>query len=315
MRALLLALAFSTAWAQDYPSKNVRIIVPSAPGGGYDVIGRLLAERLSQEFPQPFVVENRVGGGTVLGTQTAATAPADGHTLLVGGLANMAFNLAMHSDLRYHPVSDFTPVAMVGAFTYALVVRKDLPVSNLKEFIAHARANPGKLNIATSGVGTGQHVAALLLGRFAEIDLQVINYKGAQPAYVDLLAGRTDLFFDNTTTARPFIADGRVKPLVTSGSVRDALLPDVPTVAEAGLKEFVLDSWLGLFAPAKTPPPVVERLRVATLKGLEHPDVRRRLEASGWRLMSMSLEETRAFVRREAEKWPGVLRQAGLKPE
>jgi tripartite-type tricarboxylate transporter receptor subunit TctC len=164
-------------------------------------------------------------------------------------------------------------------------------------------------------VGTGQHVAALLLKRFADIDLQVINYKGAQPAYVDLLAGRTDLFFDNTTTARPFIADARVRPLVTSGSVRDALLPDVPTVAEAGLKEFVLDSWLGLFAPAKTPAPVVERLRVATLKGLEHPDVRRRLETSGWRLMPMSAEETRAFVRREAEKWPGVLRQAGLKPE
>ena len=315
MRFLLLALVFSTACAQDYPTKNVRIIVPSAPGGGYDVIGRLLAERLSQEFPQPFVVENRVGGGTVLGTQTAAPAPADGHTLLVGGLANMAFNLAMHSDLRYHPVNDFTPVAMVGAFTYALVVRRDLPVANLKELTAHARANPGKLNIATSGVGTGQHVAALLLKRFAEIDLQVINYKGAQPAYVDLLAGRVDLFFDNTTTARPFIADGRVKPLVTSGSVRDALLPDVPTVTEAGLKEFVLDSWLGLFAPAKTPASAVERLRAATLKGLENPDVRRRLEANGWRVMSMTAEETRAFVRREAEKWPGVLRQAGLKPE
>ena len=308
-------MGLSAALAQDYPTKNVRIIVPSAPGGGYDVIGRLLAERLSQEFPQPFVVENRVGGGTVLGTQTAAGAPADGHTLLVGGLANMAFNLAMHSDLRYHPVNDFTPVAMVGAFTYALVVRKDLAASNLAQLISHAKANPGKLNIATSGVGTGQHVAALLLKRFADIDLQVINYKGAQPAYVDLLAGRTDLFFDNTTTARPFIADGRVRPLVTSGSVRDALLPDVPTVAEAGLTEFVLDSWLGLFAPAKTPAPVMERLRAATLKGLEHPDVRRRLETSGWRLMPMTAEETRAFVRREAEKWPAVLRQAGLKPE
>lgn len=312
---LLLVLGASTALAQDYPSKTVRIIVPSAPGGGYDVIGRLLAERLSQEFPQPFVVENRVGGGTVLGTQTAAAAPGDGYTLLVGGLANMAFNLAMHSDLRYHPVNDFTPVAMVGAFTYALVVRKDLPVASLAELVRHARAHPGKLTIATSGVGTGQHVSALLLKRFGEVDLLVINYKGAQPAYIDLMAGRVDLFFDNTTTARPFIADRRVKPLVTSGSVRDALLPDVPTVAEAGMKEFVLDSWLGLFAPARTPAAVVERLRAATLKGLENPEARRRLEASGWRLMSMSAEETRAFVRREAEKWPAILRQAGLKPE
>ena len=313
--ALAFALCAPAALAQDYPSRTVRIIVPSAPGGGYDVIGRLLAERLSRELTHPVVVENRVGGGTVLGTQTAAAAPADGYTLLVGGLANMAFNLAMHKDLRYHPTADFTPVAMVGAFTYALVARKDLPVSNLAQLIEHARANPGKLTIATSGVGTGQHVSALLLKRFADIDLLVVNYKGAQPAYVDLLAGRVDLFFDNTTTARPFIADGRVKPFVTSGSMRDRLLPDVPVVSEAGLKDFVLDSWLGLFAPAKTPAPVMERLRAATLKAVDNADVRRRLEANGWRIMSMPAEETRAFVRAEAEKWPALLRQAGIRSD
>ena len=317
MRAAILCavLAASAALAQDYPAKTVRIIVPSAPGGGYDVIGRLLAERFSRDFAQAFVVENRPGGGTLVGTQAAASAPADGHTLLVGGLANMAFNLALHTDPRYHPVSDFAPVAMVGAFTYALVARKDLPASSLGQLVEHARANPGKLTIATSGVGTGQHVSALLLRRFADVDLLVITYKGAQPAYIDLLAGRVDLFFDNTTTARPFIADGRVRPLVTSGSVRDALLPEVPTAAEAGLRDFVLDSWLGLFTPAKTPQAVVERLRAATLRAVENPDVRRRLEASGWRIISMSLEETRAFVNREAEKWPAILRQAGIKPE
>ena len=316
-RALLAAigLAACAALAQEYPTRTVRIIVPSAPGGGYDVIGRLLAERFSQDFAQAFVVENRPGGGTLVGTQAAASAPADGHTLLVGGLANMAFNLALHTEPRYHPVSDFAPVAMVGAFTYALVARKDLPASSLGQLVEHARANPGKLTIATSGVGTGQHVSALLLRRFADVDLLVITYKGAQPAYIDLLAGRVDLFFDNTTTARPFIADGRVKPFVTSGSVRDALLPEVPTAAEAGLQDFVLDSWLGLFTPAKTPQAVVERLRAATLRAVENPDVRRRLEASGWRIMSMSSEETHAFVKREAEKWPAILRQAGIKPE
>jgi tripartite-type tricarboxylate transporter receptor subunit TctC len=312
---LVCALCVSSAFAQDYPARTVRIIVPSAAGGGYDVIGRLLGERLSQEFGQAFVVENRPGGGTLVGTQVAAAAPADGHTLLVGGLANMAFNLALHTEPRYHPVSDFAPVAMVGAFTYALVARKDLPASSLGQLVDYARANPGKLTIATSGVGTGQHVSALLLRRFADIDLLVITYKGAQPAYVDLLAGRVDLFFDNTTTARPFIADGRVRPYVTSGPVRDALLPEVPTAAEAGLPDFVLDSWLGLFAPARTPPAVIERLRSATLKGVQNVDVRRRLEASGWRIISMSLEETRAFVKREAEKWPAILRQAGIKPE
>jgi tripartite-type tricarboxylate transporter receptor subunit TctC len=316
-RSLLaaLVLAACAAFAQEYPARTVRIIVPSAPGGGYDVIGRLLAERFSQDFGQAFVVENRPGGGTLVGTQAAASAPADGHTLLVGGLANMAFTPGLHKEPRYDPVSDFAPVAMVGAFTYALVARKDLPLSNLAQVVAYARANPGKLTIATSGVGTGQHVSALLLKRFAGIDLLEVLYKGAQPAYIDLLAGRVDLFFDNTTTARPFIADGRVRPLVTSGSVRDALLPEVPTAVEAGLQDLVLDSWLGLFAPARTPSGVIERLRAATLKAVDNVEVRRRLEVNGWRIISMSPEETRAFVKREAEKWPAILRQAGIKPE
>ena len=313
--ALLALLVFGAARAQDYPAKPVHIIVPSTPGGGYDVIGRVLAERLQAELGQPFVVENRAGGGTLIGTQAVASAAPDGYALLIGGLANMAFNPGLHRDLRYDPVRDFAPVAMVGAFTYALVGRRDLPLATLREVIAYARANPGKLSIATSGTGTGQHVSALMLERFAGIDLLEVSYKGAQPAYLDLLARRVDLFFDNTTTARPFIADGRVKPYVTSGSERDALLPNVPTAAQAGLPELVLDSWIGLFAPAKTPPAVIERLRAATLKALAEPDARRRLENTGWRIISMTPEGTRAFVASEAQKWPAFLRQAGIKPE
>jgi len=310
-----LALVTSLAFAQDYPKRPVHIIVPSTPGGGYDVIGRLLAERLSPQLGQPFVVENRAGGGTLVGTQAVATAPPDGYTLLVGGLANMAFNPGLHKEVRYDPVRDFAPVAMVGAFTYALIGRKDLPPADLKALISHARASPGKLTIATSGIGTGQHISALMLKRFAQLDLLEVSYKGAQPAYLDLLAGRVDVFFDNTTTARPFIADGRVKPYCTSGSARDALLPDVPTASEAGLHELVLDSWIGLFAPAKTAPSVIERLRAAIGRALGEPDGRRRLEANGWRIMAMSLEETRAFVKREAEKWPAFLQQAGIRPD
>ena len=310
-----LALVTSVALAQDYPTRPVHIIVPSTPGGGYDVIGRLLAERLPPLLGQPFVVENRAGGGTLVGTQAVATAAPDGYTLLVGGLANMAFNPGLHKDVRYDPVRDFAPVAMVGAFTYALIGRKDLPPPSLKALVDYARANPGKLAIATSGIGTGQHISALMLKRFADIDLLEVSYKGAQPAYLDLLAGRVDLFFDNTTTARPFIADGRVKPYCTSGSARDALLPEVPTASEAGLQDLVLESWIGVFAPAKTPTIVIERLRAAIGKALAEAEVRRRLQATGWRIMAMSLEETRAFVKREAEKWPALLRQAGIRPE
>src|SRR5882672_4836057 len=176
-------LVASTVPAQGYPTRPVRIIVPSAPGGGYDFIGRLLAERLPTELGQVFIVENRVGAGTLIGTQAAAAAPPDGYTLLVGGLANMAFNPGLHKDPRYDPVRDFAPVAMVGAFTYALIGRKDLPAASLKELVGYARANPGKLSIATSGIGTGQHISALMLKRFADIDLLEVSYKGAQPAY------------------------------------------------------------------------------------------------------------------------------------
>jgi tripartite-type tricarboxylate transporter receptor subunit TctC len=317
MRFVVAALLFAAcaAFAQPYPAKPVRIIVPSAPGGGYDFIGRLFGEKLGAELGQPFIVENRVGAGTLIGTQAAATSAPDGYTLLVGGLANMAFNPGLHTDPRYNPVSDFAPVALVGTFTYALVARKDLAQSTLREVLDYARAHPGKLTIATSGIGTGQHVSAVLLKRLANVDLLQIAYKGAQPAYVDLVAGRVDLFFDNTTTARPFIADGRVKPIVTSGSVRDALLPHVPTGREAGLEGLVLDSWIGLFAPAKTPKPVMQRLRAATLKVMDAADTRQRFQTGGWREISMSPEETEAFIRSEAQKWPTFLKQAGIRAE
>jgi tripartite-type tricarboxylate transporter receptor subunit TctC len=316
MRFLAACLfAACSAFAQTYPAKPVRVIVPSAPGGGYDFIGRLLGEKLGTELGQPFIVENRVGAGTLIGTQTAATSAPDGYTLLVGGLANMAFNPGLHKDPRYNPVTDFAAVALVGAFTYALVARKDLAQSTLRDVLDFARAHPGKLTIATSGIGTGQHVSAVLLKHLAKVDLLEIAYKGAQPAYLDLLAGRVDLFFDNTTTARPFIADGRVKPIVTSGSVRDALLPQVPTGREAGVDGLVLDSWIGLFAPAKTPKPVVQRLRAATLKVMDAADTRQRFQTGGWREISMSPEETEVFIRSEAQKWPTFLKQAGIRAE
>ncbi len=207
--AFFLLLAASGAFAQDYPTKPVRIIVPTAPGGGYDFIARTMGEKLAQEMGQSFTVENRTGAGTLVGTQAAASAPADGYTVLVGGLANMAFNAGLYKDPRYNAVTDFTPVALVSSNTYMLVARKDLAQSGLRELLEFARKNPGKLTIATAGTGTGQHVAALLLKRLAKADILEIAYKGAQPAYTDLLGSRVDLFFDNTTTAKPFVDDGR----------------------------------------------------------------------------------------------------------
>ena len=311
----VVCLGIASAAAQTYPAKPVKIIVPTAAGGGYDFIARLLSEKLSADLGQGFIVENRTGAGLVVGSQAAATAPPDGYTLLIGGLANMAFSPALFKSIGYDPVTDFVPVAIVGAFAYALVGRKDLPQKSLKEVIDFARKNPGKLTIAHAGTGSGQYVAAVMLKQLAKIDVLEVPYKGAQPAYTDLLAGRVDLFFDNTTTTRPFVADGRVNAIITSGTERDALLPNVPTGREAGLEGMVLDSWIGLFAPAKTPKPVVERLRAATLKAVEAPDTRKRLETNGWRMLSMPEAETQTFVRSEAQRWPKFLQQAGVKPE
>ena len=316
-RATLAAAAFACmpAMAQTYPAKPIKVIVPTAPGGGYDAIGRLLADKLAPELGQPLVVENRTGSGTVVGTQVAAQAPADGYTLLIGGLANIAFNPGLYEKLPYKPSTDFVPVALVGTFSYTLVARKDLPQSTLREIIDFAKANPGKLTIATGGTGTGQHVAAALFTNLAKIDILEVPYKGAQAVYTDLFGGRVDLFFDNTATARPFVDGGRAKPIVTSNSGRDPQMPQVPDGREAGLPGLVLESWIGLFAPASTPQPVIEKLRTAVSKVMQNPDVLKRLETSGIRPISMTPKETERFVKAESEKWAQFLRNAGIKAE
>jgi tripartite-type tricarboxylate transporter receptor subunit TctC len=311
------AAALASPWlhAQAYPSRPVRIIVPTTPGGGYDNLGRLVAERLSPELGVGVVVENRTGGGTLVGTQVAAAATPDGYTLVVGGLANMALNAGLYKNPQYNPATDFIPITLVASFSYCLVARRDLPQSTLAELLAYARANPGKLNMATGGTGSGQHVAAVMLRRLGNIQMVEIPYKGAQAAYTDLVGGRVDLFFDNTTTAQPLIEAGRIKAIATSGSQRDKSLPGVPTATEAGLPGMVLESWLGIFAPARTPPAAVNRLREAMSRVVAQPDLRKRLEDGGWRMLDQDAASTEQFVRAEAERWPTFLREAGISGE
>lgn len=317
-RTALIAATFAIgpAMAQTYPAKPIKVIVPTAPGGGYDAIGRLVADNLAPELGQPLVVENRTGSGTVVGTQVAAQAPADGYTLLVGGLANMAFNPGLYDKLPYK-ATEFVPVALVGTFSYTLVARKDLPQSSLREVIDFAKANPGKLTIATggTGTGTGQHVAGALFNNLAKVDILEVPYKGAQAVYTDLFGGRVDLFFDNTATARPFVDGGRAKPIMTSNSGRDPLMPQVPDGRDAGLPGLVLESWIGLFAPAQTPQPVIEKLKAALAKVMQSPDVLKRLETSGIRPISMAPKDTESFVKAESDKWAQFLRNAGIKAE
>jgi tripartite-type tricarboxylate transporter receptor subunit TctC len=309
------ALASPALFAQAYPNRPVRIIVPTTPGGGYDNLGRWVSEKLSPELGVGVVIENRTGGGTLVGTQVAAAAAPDGYTLVVGGLANMALNGGLYKNPQYDAAADFVPIALVASFSYCLVARRDLPQNTLAELLAYARANPGKLNMATGGTGSGQHVAAVMLRRLANIQMVEIPYKGAQAAYTDLVGGRVDLFFDNTTTAQPLIEAGRIKAIATSGTRRDASLPNVPTATEAGLDGLVLESWLGIFAPSRTPAAVVSRLREAMAKVSAAPDLRKRLEDGGWRMLDLDPASTERFVRAEAERWPKFLREAGISGE
>jgi tripartite-type tricarboxylate transporter receptor subunit TctC len=315
MAAAAFALASGVASARDFPLHALKIIVPSSPGGGYDYLARVYAEKLPAELGQPIVVENRTGSGTLVGTQVAAAAAPDGHTLLVGGLANLALNIGLFDKPGYDPIAEFTPVGMVGSITYTLVARKDLPQNTVAEVIAEARAHPGKLVMAAAGMGSGQHVGAALFETLARVDMLNVQYKGAQPVYTDLLAGRVDLFVDNTTTARPLVDSGRIKALATTGEVRDRLLPNVPTGLESGIDGLVLESWFGLFVSTRTPPAALETLRRAFARVSADPDLRGRFESSGWRMSTLNPTESARLMRTEIDRWVPLLRKAGIKAE
>ena len=209
--SLLSGLHSAPTQAQEYPARPIRIIAPSTPGGGFDLVARVLGNQLSQQMGQQIVVENRPGGGTLLGTQTIARAPADGYHLLVGGLSNFALNMGLYKQPGYDPVADFIPLRIVVSHSYTLIARKDLAQSTLKDVFAFARANPGKLTIGSSGPGSGQYILAMFVRGLGNVDILMVPYKGAQPVYQDLLAGRVDLFFDNSTTTRPYLQSGQAK--------------------------------------------------------------------------------------------------------
>jgi tripartite-type tricarboxylate transporter receptor subunit TctC len=313
--ALALAVFVAVATAQDYPNRPVKIIAPNPPGGGFDFVARVAAERLSAQVGQQFIVENRVGSGTVVGTTAAARSAPDGYTLVVGGLSNIALNPGLYKELSYDPLVDFTPVGLIATYSYTLVGRKDLPQSTLKELVEYARANPGKINFAVGGPGTGQQIGAAILAKLTGTSFHFVPYKGAGAVYPDLLGGRVDLFYDLTGTARPYIEGGQVKGIATSSAQRNPLLPAVPTINESGVATLEMETWFGLFAPAKTPQPILERLRAETAKVVEHPEVVARFEKATGRVVRMSPEATDTYVKAEIAKWTRLVREAGITAE
>jgi tripartite-type tricarboxylate transporter receptor subunit TctC len=309
---VLLALDAGMARAQSaYPDRPVKIIVPIGAGGSYDLVGRYLADVLSKRTGQAFFVENKPGAGTVVGTQAAAESEPDGYTLLVGGLSNMAFNSALYSKLAYDPLKDFVPVALVYRFGYVMVGRKELPQANLAEIVAAAKSSPGSITVATAGVGTGQHLVAAAFMKGAGAKLLEVPYKGSPPAFTDLLAGRIDLFFDSIAAGLPYVQSGQARGIAVLSSKRSPLIPDVPTLSEAGVPGLDVDSWLGIFVPAKTPPEVIAKLRGDIRASL--PDLRERFEKSGGEVWDLSDERLNAFVASEYESWTKLIREAGIK--
>ena len=319
-RALLATLALSMfsvmpAAAQVFPNKPLKVVVPQPPGGGFDFVGRLLSDRLSKQLMQPVVVDNRPGSGTLIGTDAVAKAAPDGYTLLVGSVSNLAINPGLYRNLPYDSLRDFEPVGLAVAYSYTLMARKDLPFNSLKDLVAHAKTNPSKLTYASAGNGSGQHVLAAALWHLAGVQLVHVPYRGAQAAYQDLLGGRVDLFFDLSPTARVQVDAGSVKALAVSGGARLAGHPDVPTLNETGVVALELESWFGLFMPAKTPPDVAARLNTELAKVIAAPDVIDIFRKAGGRPLALNPAETRALVKRDVDRWTKLTRDLDIKLE
>ena len=311
--ALALAALAGTACAQ-YPAHPVRFIVPSAAGGGTDIIARAVSLKLSEALGQQFVVDNRPGAGQMIGIELAAKAPPDGHTILMAA-STLAINPVMYKKVPYDPLRDFAPITQAASLPNVIVVHPSLPVKSLAELIAYAKARPGELNFASAGIGTSPQMSIELLKSMAGIDMVHIPYKGTAPGVVDLLAGQVKVMAPNVLTALPHIKSGKLRALAVTSGKRSQALPEVPTVAEAGLPGYDSTQWYGVLAPAGTSRAIILRLHGEIVRALRDPEVGRRLEADGAEAVGSSPEEFTAFIRSETEKWAKVAQAAGIKPE
>jgi len=311
--ALLATLG--VAHAQTYPNKPIRIIIAQAPGSATDVISRVVGNRLSEALGQPIVVEARPGAGGAVGTEAAARSAPDGYTLFMGNNSTHGSNPAVYPKLPYDAVKDFAPISFVASVPYVLVVEPSLPASSVQELIAFARSRPGKMNYASAGNGSTHQFCAELLKSTAGIDMVHIPYKGSPPGIAALLAGEVSLMFANLTDIGAQIRSGRVKPLAVTTLKRAELLPNVPTMVEAGVQDFEITSWFGLLAPAATPAPVVARLNAEMVKVLAREDVKSTLGAQGLNVSSSSPEQFAAHIKSEIARFSRIARTAGIKAE
>ena len=307
----MLATAAMPAAAQQYPVRPVRVIVPLTPGGGVDTLARIISDHFSQTLGQRFIVDNRPGAGGSIGVETVAKAAPDGHTLLVSS-SSMVTNAAIQA-VRYDPVRDFQPVTKLTSNAYILLTTTSLPVTSVKELVALARSKPGNVTYASSGVGGVLHLGAELLCALAGVQMNHVPYKGVADAYPAVVSGQVNWVLGNPISALPLMKAGRMKGLAVTGVARMKVLPDLPTVAESGVPGYSVDAWFGLFAPARVPAPIIERLHAEAVKAVRAPEIERRMEAEATDVVGNTPREFSAQVRAEYEKWRSLVINAGLK--
>ena len=298
-----------------YPNKPLRIIVPFSPGGATDALARMMGQKLTEAWGQPVVIENKPGAGGNIGAEAGAKAAGDGYTLTLAAAGFMAVNPSVYPKLAYDPVKDFAPLTLLVKAPLLLVVNPKLPVNNISEFMAYAKANPGKVSLGNGGNGTAQHLGGVYMANEAKINLVHVPYKGSAPATTDLLGGVVDAQFDNMVTLVPYVKSGKLRALAVSSTQRSAAFPDVPTLSETVLPGFETGTWYGLVAPASTPAPITVKLSQELQRILALPDVREKLVATGLDASGMSNAEYGQFIRSEIAKYAKIVKAAGVTAE
>ena len=312
---LALLLAAAEAIAQAYPVRPIRIIVPFPPGGGTDIGTRILGQKLQEALGQPVVIENRGGASGIVGLEQGARSAPDGYTLLMGNIGTMAINVSLFRKLPYDPVKDFAPISQVALLPMFLLVHPALPARDVRELIALAKAKPGQINYSSSGSGGMPHVSAELFKSLAGIYMVHIPYKGGGPAVADLMAGQVQVSFATVLESISQVKAGKLRALAVSSARRSAAMPELPTLAEAGLPGYESGSWLGLFAPAGTPQEIVARLSTEAIRIVKLPDVREKLLQQGADPVGGTAAELAATIQADIAKYARVIRDAGVKPE
>ena len=309
--ALILPAA---ATAQTYPTKPIRLIAPSSPGSGVDIVARFFGQKLSESVKQQVVVDNRAGAGANLGAEIAAHAPRDGYTLFVGTPAH-TINPALYTKLNYDIIKDFAPISTLTTGQYVLVVHPALAAKSVKDLVAMARAKPGQLNYASAGNGNATHLAGELFRSLAKIDIVHVPYKGTGPALTDLMGGQVQFMFSNLTAALPQIKSGKMRALAVTGPKRSGSVPELPTMSEAGVPGYAVTSWFALLAPNGVAPDILKRLHAETVKAMSAPDMKDKLAGEGAEPMTSTPAELTAFLKAEIAQWGKVVKAAGIKAE